>query len=102
MKRFGIGLLWFIGFWLIGLLEGGIVLGVVLHAAGLVPGTEASHAMGYAFGQHFAALIFLVPLIAAVAGTVTGFLPGTGKRPSTDAGQPPGSSPPLERTGEGS
>lgn len=71
MKRFGIGLLWFIWFWLIGLLEGGIVLGVVL-------------------------------LIAAVAGTVTGFLPGTGKRPPTDAGQPPGSSLPLERTGEGS
>jgi hypothetical protein len=94
MKRFGIGILWFIGFWLIGVLEGGIVLGMVLHAAGLTPRSEANHAMAHAVGQRFALPMFLVPLIAAIAGTVTGFLPGTGKRPPADAGQAPGPPPP--------
>jgi hypothetical protein len=86
MKRFGMGVLWFIAFWLIGLLESGMVLALVVHAAGAVPRSEADHAVGIAFGQRFALPIFLIPLIAAVAGTVTGFLPGTGRPDPPDGG----------------
>ena len=91
MKRVAMGCVWYMVLWLAALFEAGVALAIVGRQAGTLPDAKARHDASHAFGARYALLIFLVPLVVAIVGTLTGFLPGTARkvRPSIDQSQSP-------------
>ena len=84
MKRFAVGFAWFLGLWVIAVVESGIIVGVFETAARPRPGPAARHAIAITIGDRLALTFFLVSLAVAVIGTITGFLPGTRRKRHPD------------------
>ncbi len=98
MKRVLMGIVWFFVIWiagsfLIGAIIGGIAGAHVSGTPSYSSGAEAGRTASTLFFQKYGTLVFLGTVAAAVAGTVTGFLPGT-RRPAPPAALPYGQYPP--------
>ena len=79
MKRFAVGVGWFVVFWLCGLFELSVVAAISIHGAH--QGRQASRVISDAYVDRYGMTIFLIAIAVAIAGTATGFLPGTRKKP---------------------
>lgn len=93
IKRFLMGGLWFLLLWIGARMILGAVIGAVAGAhatGGYSGGYNAGQTAALDFFQKYGLLVMLGALAAAVAGTLTGFLPGT-RRPRPHM---PGSTPP--------
>lgn len=90
MKRVLFGLLWFVVLWLGTVVVVGGTVGVLAvqhpkadgtQAQGFQQGYDEGNAAGKEFGRKYGLLLLLIPLALAVAGTATGKLPGTARKP---------------------
>jgi hypothetical protein len=91
MKRIIFGIIWFIVFWFGTLIIGSIIYGLAGHGSELVnqsmnaansdeaydAGNKIGHAAGLEFSQKYGRIIRFSSLLLAVAGALTGVLPGT-------------------------
>jgi len=106
-KRILIGLVWFLVIWLAARIVCGAAAGILAnsqvahHAAsydhGFNQGYSVGQRAGAAFFQQYGLLVLLGSLVAAVVGTMTGFLPGTRRTTMpapTSAPSPEGQWPP--------
>ena len=88
MKRIVFGILWFVVFSFGGLILGSGIAGGIAGsktqatsaAEGYEQGKELGTVAGREFGQKYGTAIFIGALVLSVAGTATGFLPGTKSR----------------------
>ena len=90
LKRILLGIVWFLVLWIVSRMLIGAVIGGMAGAhlpQGGSGGVSEGYQQGYAAGQtaalqffqQYGLLIMLGALALAVAGTLTGFLPGTGR-----------------------
>ena len=79
MKRFMLGAGWCMLLWMGCMLLGGIVVGAVAGATVGDPSAaaQAGQDAGAAFAAKYGNLVLLASIALSVAGTVTGWLPGT-------------------------
>jgi hypothetical protein len=82
MKRVLMGIVWFIVLYLGVLIIGGAIVGALAGAGQPNPqqAAQAGRLAGNDFGQTYGALILIGSLLVAIAGSVTGILPGTKKK----------------------
>ena len=89
MRRFLVGVVWFVVLWMGGLVIGGAVVGAIANATQARPvsnfqeGYANGATAGRTFGARYGGLIMLGALGLSIVGSVTGFLPGTARRPGT-------------------
>jgi hypothetical protein len=95
MKRVAFGIVWFFVLWLGAGMVGGGIAGVLAQAhtspptaaaktfsEGYSRGYDVGRIAGREFGHRYGALILGGALVVSIAGTVTGFLPGTRRKAS--------------------
>ena len=79
MKRFFIGLGWFVVIYVVGAFMIGAVVGAIAGSSTSTPaeGAEAGRTASLNFFHKYGTLFFLSSVLAAIVGTVTGWLPFT-------------------------
>ena len=79
MKRFLVGMGWFVVIYFGLCTIAGFIVGAIAGAANPQNGAQAGYEAGYTFGVKYGWLLFLVSLVTAIGGTVTEKLPFTQK-----------------------
>ena len=90
MKRIFFGIVWFVIISLGCLIGGGAIAGAIAGSEvtagsvqeGYAKGQQVGQVAGAEFGRKYSGLIFLGALVASIAGTATGVLPGTKRKSS--------------------
>ncbi|QCO68032.1 hypothetical protein E5843_10135 [Luteimonas yindakuii] len=81
MTRVAFGFLWFVVFLVAAMIIFGVVVAPDTSAHGdAVQSYDAGYAAGYEVGRRYGKVILLGALTLSIAGTVLGWLPGTGRK----------------------